>query len=89
MIALRAMSPDIVICDEIGSDKDTIAIESVANAGAKLVASIHAESFSALLKRPQFQRLMATSVFETAVVLGGRDSPGKIKEIVPLRRYWR
>ncbi len=88
-IALRAMSPDVIICDEIGSDKDALAIESIANAGTKLVASIHAESFSGLLKRPQFQRLMATSVFETAVVLSGRETPGKIKEIVPLRRYWR
>ena len=89
MIALRAMSPDIIICDEIGSDRDADAIEKIANAGTKIVASIHAESFSQLLKRPQFQRLMATSAFETAVVLGSRETPGKIKEIITLRRYWR
>ena len=89
MIALRAMSPDIIICDEIGSEKDTLAIENIVNAGTRIVASIHADSFSGLLKRPQFQRLMATSAFETAVVLSSRETPGKIKEIVPLRRYWR
>ncbi len=89
MIALRAMSPDVIICDEIGSDKDALAIENIANAGVTLVASIHAENFLGLLKRPQFKRLMATSVFETAVVLSGRETPGKIKEIIPLRRYWR
>lgn len=89
MIALRAMAPDVIVCDEIGSDKDVDAIESVANAGTKLVASIHAECFSQLLKRPQFQKLMRTSAFETAVVLKGRENPGKIKEIIPLKRYWR
>ncbi|MBQ7799546.1 MAG: stage III sporulation protein AA [Oscillospiraceae bacterium] len=89
MIALRAMAPDVIVCDEIGSEKDVVAIESIANAGTKLIASIHAESFSHLLKRPQFQKLMSTSVFETAVVLKGKDNPGKVKDIVPLKRYWR
>ncbi len=89
MIALRAMSPDIIVCDEIGSDRDVIAIEGIANAGTKLVASIHAEGFSQLLKRPQFVKLMRTAVFETAVVLKGKESPGKVKEIISLKRYWR
>ena len=89
MIALRAMSPDVIICDEIGADTDILAIQNVSNAGTILIASIHADSFSGLLKRPQFQRLMATSVFETAIVLSGRETPGKTKEFIPLKRYWR
>ena len=89
MIALRAMSPDVIICDEIGSDKDVSAIESIANAGTKIIATIHAEGFSQLLKRPQFVKLMRTAAFDVAVVLCGRQTPGKIKEIVSLKRYWR
>ena len=80
---------DVIICDEIGADTDILAIQNVANAGTILIASIHADSFSGLLKRPQFQRLMATSVFETAIVLSGREAPGKTKEFIPLKRYWR
>jgi len=89
MIALRALSPDIIVCDEIGDEKDVNAIQKIANAGVKLLATIHADSFSKLTKRPQFLRLMDTGVFDVAVVLEGKDSPCKIREIVPLKKYWR
>lgn len=89
MIALRAMSPDVIICDEIGSDSDVAAIESIANAGVKIIATIHADGFSQLLKRPQFINLMHTCAFDLAVILCGKQTPGKIKEIISLKRYWR
>lgn len=89
LIALRAISPSIIVCDEIGDEKDVLAIQRVANAGVKLLASIHSNSFSQLLKRPQFIRLMDTGAFDIAVILEGKNTPCKIKEIVPLKKYWR
>ncbi len=89
MIALRAMSPEVIICDEIGSESDVYAIESVANAGVKLIASIHADSFSQLSRRPQFVKLMHIAAFDTAVILSGKQQPGKVNEIISLKRYWR
>ncbi|MEE1279770.1 MAG: stage III sporulation protein AA [Oscillospiraceae bacterium] len=89
MIALRAMSPDIIVCDEIGSSEDVASIESIANAGVKLIATIHANSFSQLSRRPQFSKLMQISAFDVAVILSGKNNPGKIKEIVSLKRHWR
>ncbi len=89
LIALRALSPDVIICDEIGSDNDVKAIENIANAGVKLIASIHSDNMSKLIKRPQFIRLMQTSAFDVAVVLDGKENPGKIKEIISLKRFWR
>ncbi len=89
MIALRAMSPDVIVCDEIGSGEDVDAIESVANAGVKLIATIHADSFSQLSRRQQFSKLMQISAFDVAVILCGKHNPGKIKEIVSLKRHWR
>ena len=89
IIALRALSPDVIICDEIGSERDVAAIESIANSGVRLIASIHANSLTELLKRPQFSKLMHISAFESAVILKGKGFPGKIKEIVSLKRYWR
>ncbi len=89
MIALRAMAPDVIICDEIGSFEDITAIENIANAGIKLIATIHADNFSHLSKRVQFSKLMQISAFDIAVILCGKDNPGKIKEIISLKRYWR
>jgi len=89
MIALRAMSPDVIICDEIGSQDDVNAIQSVANAGVKIIATIHATNMAELSKRPQFQNLMKTGAFDVAVFLLGKHLPGKIREIVSLKKFWR
>ncbi len=89
MLALRSLAPDIIVCDEIGDQDDVYAIEKVANAGVKLLASIHADSFSQLIKRPQFDALMRIGAFDTAVILEGKNEPCKIRETVSLRRYWR
>ena len=88
-IALRSMSPDIIICDEIGAENDILAIESIVNSGIKIIASIHSDDFQHLMRRPQFSRLMQTGAFDIAVILQKKDNPGEIKEIVSLKKYWR
>lgn len=89
LIALRSLSPEVIVCDEVGCDNDVHAIEKIANSGVKLFATIHANSISELSKRPQFEELMRTGAFEVGVVLLGRSSPGNISEIVSLKKYWR
>lgn len=81
MHALRCLSPDIVICDEVGSFEDAVAIEECLNAGVTVVASIHAGGKQALLKRPQAKRLIETGAFEEFVFLKNRSQPGEIKEV--------
>lgn len=87
--ALRSMGPDVIICDEIGKDEDIYAIETVSNSGVKIISSIHASSFYQLTKKPQFSKLMKTGAFEYAVILKGRREPGRIKDIISLKKFWR
>lgn len=89
LIALRALSPDVIVCDEIGSENDVFAIEKISNCGVKLIATIHANNISELLKRPQFESLMRTGAFDVGVILSGKNNPGKISEILSLKKYWR
>lgn len=44
-IAARTMSPDVIICDEISSDKDAEAVKAAAASGIYTAASAHAGSF--------------------------------------------
>ena len=82
--AIRALSPQVIVCDEIGDESDCRAIAAGANAGAYLVASIHAGSYQELIQREQTERLLATNAFKWAVILSGADNPGVIREIRPL-----
>ncbi len=75
MIALRTLSPDIILCDEISGDTDAIA--HCMNCGVKLVATIHADS-SDELYADDITRQTARS-FDSIAVLGGR---GRLTELI-------
>lgn len=62
-IATRTLSPEVVICDEIGGFDEAESILGVQNCGVPLIASAHAATFSTLLKRPPIRLLLECDVF--------------------------
>lgn len=81
MQAVRCLSPDVVICDEIGGEEDAKAVELSLNAGVTVIASAHAGSLPELMARPQTAKLMATGAFKMAICLAGRERPGVISGV--------
>lgn len=79
--AIRSLSPDFIICDEIATDEDTEALLRGAGCGVNFCATIHAKSYDELMKRPFLQRLLSTGIFSHAVILSGSSQPGRIAEI--------
>lgn len=80
--ALRGLGPDVLVCDEVGSLDDIAAIKQAANAGVKLLVSIHGGNYNSLKRRPQFQALLKTGAFDQIVFLRGRMLPGEIMEVL-------
>ncbi len=76
--AVRVLSPQYVVCDELGSDEDVKAIISGVNSGVRFVSTIHAGSKEELLSRKNAVALLKTKAFENIVFLKGRESPGEI-----------
>ncbi len=68
MTALRSLSPDVIICDEIGDDYE--AVEQCLFCGVKVIAAAHAGSLSELSRRRGTDRLLP--LFDCAAVIGGR-----------------
>lgn len=79
--SIRSMSPDIVICDEIGGMDDVKAILQSANSGVSFIATVHAKNSKELIKKPFIKELIKSNVFEKAVFLQSRKNAGKISEI--------
>lgn len=79
MCALRALSPDVIICDEIGDDAEEV--RQCANCGVKLVVSAHAASIAELKSRPNIAPLLP--YFDKAAVLSGF---GKLSELEDLQQ---
>ncbi len=81
-IAVRTLSPDIVILDEIGSDEEARAMLSAVNTGVNFIATAHGSSMEEVLRRPNIKRLVNAGAFKKAVVLYGKERPCKVKEMV-------
>lgn len=84
-IAVRVMSPEILICDEIGSADEADALLQSLHTGVQIIASVHAGSLAALRQRPQIGRLIASGAFRTAVLLGSGERCGQVLETAALR----
>ena len=83
-IAVRTLSPDIIILDEIGSEEESRALLSAVNSGVGFIATAHGNTFEEVVRRPNIKTLINAGVFKKAVVLEGRDAPCKVKELVTL-----
>ena len=83
-IAVRTLSPDIVVLDEIGTEEESKALLSAVNSGVSFIATAHGNSFEEVMRRPNIKTLINAGVFKRAVVLWGSDRPCCIKEIVSL-----
>ncbi len=83
--AVRCMSPDVIICDEVGTTVDIEAIEQGLNAGVSIVASIHATNAHELMQKPQGRALIKTGAFEKIVFFKGREQVGEIKEVITVK----
>lgn len=80
--SIRSMAPDIIICDEIGSDDDISAIEQAVNCGAGIIASVHAANESELRQKPGIVRLVKKGAFSTVVFLSSKNTPGEVVKIL-------
>lgn len=81
LMAVRTLSPQVIVCDEIGSKDEVYAVEQSLNAGVCVIASIHAGSMEELKRRSQAVSLLRTGAFAVTAMLRGSGKPGEISEI--------
>ena len=77
MRAVRLLSPEYVICDEIGTDGESEAVRKCLNSGVKFIASMHAGSLEQLIRREQFKTLFVEGIFDRVIFLDG-TRPGRL-----------
>lgn len=82
MMALRSLSPQIIITDEIGTAADLQAVQECLNAGVHVISSFHASSFAEVQRRTIMQPLLAAEAFRVGVLLSRQKGPGTIQEMI-------
>ena len=86
LTALRTLSPQIIICDEIGNLSETKRILEGMNSGVNFLVSVHVGKDEDLRSRPAAAELLSSGVFSKLVMLG--ESPGGTAGIYDLKEHF-
>jgi len=81
MMVIRSMSPEVIIVDELGNEKDIAALLEAINAGVTVICSIHGDSLEQLKQRPSLKSIFKEQIFERFVLLRNKQTPGYIHKI--------
>ena len=81
MSAVRTLSPEVILCDEISSMKDSEAIMNGIGCGVHFIVSAHGCSMYDIYKRREIMSLIENNSIDSIVFLYGASSPSKVKEI--------
>ena len=85
-MVLRGMNPQVIAVDELGSPEEMAAVETVANAGVKLICTAHSGSLEELRGKPGFRELFGKKLFDRVILLSGRQGAGTIEGIYETKR---
>ncbi len=82
LMLIRAMSPQVIVTDELGRQEDVGAISEALHAGVSVIASVHGNDYSDISKRPYIQQLVTEKAFSRYVILTDDPKVGTIAKIV-------
>lgn len=77
-IAVRTLSPEIIVCDELGDINEVKSVVEGLNCGVNFVMSLHCDSYHELLKKEQFRILKANSSIDYCVFLKNKSAIERI-----------
>jgi stage III sporulation protein AA len=85
IMAIRSLSPEVLICDEIGTKGDIDALMMAFNSGVNIITTIHGFTVEDLYKRKVFSDLLDNEIIERAIILSNRCGVGTIENVHSLK----
>lgn len=82
MMAIRSLSPQVIVTDEVGRHEDVEAINECLHAGIAVITSIHARSVEELRARPLIRNLLDQGAFRRGIILSRQPRPGRVEEVI-------
>ncbi|SFU56020.1 stage III sporulation protein AA [Clostridium sp. DSM 8431] len=84
IMAIRSLSPEVLICDEIGVANDTQALVMAFNSGVNIIVTLHGENIEDLYNRKVFQDIISNNILERVIILGNSKGVGTVEKIYSL-----
>ena len=86
IMAIRSLSPEVLICDEIGTLGEVEALNMAFNSGVNIVVTVHGFDIEDIYNRKVFKELIDESIIERVVVLSSRKGAGTIDKVYKIER---
>lgn len=80
LMLLRSMSPEVIITDEIGTERDAAAVMNIINSGVCVMASVHGSGAEQIRRKKNFREIF--ELFEVIVTLSKRNGTGTVEEVI-------
>ena len=80
-MAIRSLSPDVIVTDEIGTNEDISSLNNSINSGVNVITTIHGFTIYDLINREVFRKILESSVFERIIILSNNHGIGTIEGI--------
>lgn len=84
IMAIRSLSPEVIVCDEIGTIKDVEALYMAFNSGVNIIVTIHGDSIEDLYNRKVFTEIINNNILKRVVILGTSKGVGTIEKVYSL-----
>lgn len=81
MMMIRAMSPEVLVTDELGRREDALAVQEAAGAGVVLLVTAHGQDLNDVARRPVLSAIVQSGAFDRFVVLSRRKGPGTVEGV--------
>ncbi len=85
--ATRVLSPDVIICDEVTSEREADTIIRACYSGVRFAASVHCRNRDDLLRRSVSKKLILSGCFDRIALLRDTSHPGEIAEILQTEEW--
>ena len=86
LMAIRSLSPEVLICDEIGTSEDIKALNTAFNSGVNVVVTVHGSNLEDIKARNVFNELFGLGIIERVIVLSSRHGVGTVENIYSINK---
>ncbi|AYE35636.1 stage III sporulation protein AA [Clostridium septicum] len=81
IMAIRSLSPEVLICDEIGTKGDIEALQMAFNSGVNVVVTLHGYCIEDIYRRKVFKEMLECSILDRIIILSNRKGVGTLENI--------
>lgn len=78
-MAVRTLSPHLILCDEIGTEREIPSIAAAIASGVSFVATVHGKTFWDLCQKPAILKTLQQGFFQNVAILQSEEPVGRVR----------